>query len=363
VESLSFRSSGNMAGIQRGEYILGVKLKDLISPKIISFDDLTNKYIAIDALNAIYQFMAIIRQPDGTPLMDKEGNVTSHFSGLFYRTINLIEFGIRPVYVFDGKPPDLKLQTIQKRSEIREQAREKWLEALHRGDIVVARKYAQAAIEINEMVILESKELLDAMGVPYVQAPSEGEAQAAYMVRKNDVWASASQDYDSLLFGSLRLVRNLTLRKKRKVAGKEELKEVDLELLILDDILKNLGITREQLVDIAILIGTDYNEGIKGIGPKKAYNLIKKYSSLERIAKLRIIEIGDIPVDEIRKIFLNPEVTDDYKIDWKAPNPEKIKEILVERHDFSTSRVEKGIERLQTAYEKTKQASLESWFG
>ncbi len=342
---------------------MGVKLKDLIKPQIISFDHLRGKYIAIDALNAIYQFMAIIRQPDGTPLMDHAGNVTSHFSGLFYRTINFIELGVKPVYVFDGKPPELKTETIKKRIEVRETAREKWIEALRHGDIITARKYAQAAIEINETILTESKELLNAMGIPVVQAPSEGEAQAAYMAKKGDVWASASQDYDSLLFGSPRLVRNLTLRRKRKVAGSEEYKEVELELVLLDDVLKSLGLTPQQLVDIAILIGTDYNEGIKGIGPKKAYSLIKKYGSLDKLLKLKLVDLGDTPVDKIREIFLNPEVTDNYVISWNPPNSEKIKNILVERHDFSLDRVEKGIDRLLRAYSQTKQESLESWFG
>ncbi|MGQ4834419.1 MAG: flap endonuclease-1 [Candidatus Asgardarchaeia archaeon] len=342
---------------------MGVKLKDLITPKIISFDYLVGKYVAIDALNAIYQFMAIIRQPDGTPLMDHNGYITSHLSGLFYRTINFVELGLKPVYVFDGKPPDLKTETIKKRMEIREAAKEKWIDALRRGDIVTARKYAQAAIEINEAILTESKSLLSAMGIPVVQAPSEGEAQAAYMARKGDVWASASQDYDSLLFGSPRLIRNLTLRRKRKIAGTDEFKEVDLELVTLDDALKTLGITREQLIDIAILIGTDYNEGVKGIGPKKAYSLIKKHKSLDNIIKLKLVDLGDTPIDKIREIFLNPEVTDDYVISWEPPNPERIKEILVNQHDFSLDRVEKGIERLTKAYSQTKQESLESWFG
>jgi len=342
---------------------MGVKLKDLVSLKVIDFNTLSGKYISIDALNAIYQFMAIIRQPDGTPLKDHNGNVTSHLSGLFYRTINFLEMGMKPVYVFDGRPPELKAATIEERIKIREAAREKWKEALREGDLESARKYAQAAIKVDETVISESKALIQALGIPVVQAPSEGEAQAAYMAKKGHTWASASQDYDSLLFGSPRLVRNLTLRRKRKVAGKSSFVEVDLELVELDTVLRELGITQEQLVDIGILVGTDYNEGVKGIGPKKAYQLIKKYNSLEEIVKREKVNLDWELVEKIRNIFLNPDVTDDYQIEFKEPNSEKIVELLVEIHDFSEERVKKALERLDILKEKSKQTSLDQWFG
>ncbi|MCD6485055.1 MAG: flap endonuclease-1 [Candidatus Odinarchaeota archaeon] len=342
---------------------MGVKLKDLVSLKVIDFNTLSGKYISIDALNAIYQFMAIIRQPDGTPLKDHNGNVTSHLSGLFYRTINFLEMGMKPVYVFDGRPPELKTATIEERIKIREAAREKWKEALKEGDLESARKYAQAAIKVDETVISESKTLIQALGIPVVQAPSEGEAQAAYMAKKGHTWASASQDYDSLLFGSPRLVRNLTLRRKRKVAGKSSFVEVDLELVELETVLRELGITQEQLVDIGILVGTDYNEGVKGIGPKKAYQLIKKYNSLEEIVKREKVNLDWELVEKIRNIFLNPDVTDDYQIEFKEPNSEKIVELLVEIHDFSEERVKKALERLDILKEKSKQTSLDQWFG
>ena len=342
---------------------MGVKLKDLVNLKVIDFNTLSGKYISIDAFNAIYQFMAIIRQPDGTPLKDHNGNVTSHLSGLFYRTINFLELGMKPVYVFDGRPPELKTATIEERIKIREAAREKWKNALKEGDLEKARKYAQAAIKVDKVVISESKELLQALGLPVVQAPSEGEAQAAYMARKGHTWASASQDYDSLLFGSPRLVRNLTLRRKRKVAGKSSFVDVDLELVELETVLRELEITQEQLVDIGILVGTDYNEGIKGIGPKKAYQLIRKYKSLEEVVKHEKFNLDWDLVEKIRNIFLNPDVTDNYQIEFKDPDTTKIIELLVETHDFSEDRVRKALERLNTVKEQSKQTSLDQWFG
>ncbi|MGQ4915000.1 MAG: flap endonuclease-1 [Candidatus Asgardarchaeia archaeon] len=342
---------------------MGVKLKDLLPYKTVNFEELKGRYLAVDALNAIYQFLAIIRQPDGTPLMDHTGYVTSHLSGLFYRTINLLESEVYPIYVFDGEPPLLKKETIEERREIREQAREKWLHALQIGAIEEARKYAQASMEVNEAIIKEAKALLEAMGVPYIQAPSEGEAQAAFIVQRGDAWSTASQDFDSLLFGSPRLLRNLTLRGKRKLPGRQEYKEINLELFNLDEALKSLDITREQLVDIAILVGTDFNKGIKGIGPKKGYQLIKKYKTVDKVFKALNIPKEEIPpYEEIRKIFLEPNVISDYTIRFSNPNPEKIKEILCEMHDFSVERVEKAINRLSSLKTKGQQTSLEGWF-
>lgn len=240
---------------------MGVPIGDLVPRKEIDLENLYGKKIAIDALNAIYQFLSTIRQRDGTPLMDSKGRITSHLSGLFYRTINLMEAGIKPAYVFDGKPPEFKRKELEKRREAREEAELKWKEALAKGNLEEARKYAQRATKVNEMLIEDAKKLLQLMGIPIIQAPSEGEAQAAYMASKGDVYASASQDYDSLLFGAPRLIRNLTITGKRKMPGKDVYVEIKPELVVLDEVLKELKITREKLIELAILVGTDYNPG------------------------------------------------------------------------------------------------------
>ncbi len=349
---------------------MGVNLKDIIPPdavKVVNdLRELSGKAIAIDAYNALYQFLAAIRQPDGTPLMDRRGRITSHLSGLFYRTINIVEAGIRPVYVFDGKPPELKAREIAERTKIKEEARKKYEEAIRRGDVEAARKYAQMTSRLTSEMVDASKELLSAMGIPWVQAPSEGEAQAAYMAKKGDVWAAASQDYDSLLFGAPRLVRNLTISGRRKLPNKNVYVEIKPEIINLDKVLKGLGITREQLIDIAILVGTDYNpEGVKGIGPKQALRLIKTYGSLEKA--LKVIPSASFPVEpiKIRELFLNPEVTDDYQLKWRKPDPEKIIAILVREYDFSEERVRNAIERLVKAYRSkiaTRARGLDAWF-
>jgi len=197
-------------------------------------------------------------------------------------------------------------------------------------------------------MIEESKRLLEYMGIPYVQAPSEGEAQASHMTMKGDVWATGSQDFDSLLFGAPRLIRNLTISGRRKLPGKDVYREILPEIIFLDECLEKNGITREQLVEIGILVGTDFNEGIKGIGPKKALNMVKN---------------GEFKnYEEIKEIFLTPEVTDDYSIKFKDPSEDQIIEFLCEERDFSHERVKRALERLKKALSSSKQVSLDSYF-
>ncbi len=349
---------------------MGVNLKDLIPREAIvvinDLRELRGKSVAIDAYNALYQFLAAIRQPDGTPLMDSKGRVTSHLSGLFYRTINLIENGLKPVYVFDGKPPEMKAREIQERLSIKEEARRKYEKAVAEGKIEEARRYAQMMSKLTSDMVQDAKKLLSAMGIPWVQAPSEGEAQAAFMASKGDVWAAASQDYDSLLFGAPRLVRNLTISGKRKLPKKNIYVEIKPEVIELNKLLSSLGIDRRQLIDIAILLGTDYNpEGIKGVGPKTAVMLVKTRRNLKEIIKS--FPNASFPVDpeEIEKFFLNPPVTKDYKLEWHEPKEEEIFKILVDEHDFSENRVRNAVNRLKKAfrdYLKPKVRGLDAWF-
>ena len=345
---------------------MGVNIKELISPvkKEISMSDLSHKVITIDAYNTLYQFLATIRQKDGTPLMDAQGEITSHLNGLFYRTINFLESGIKPVYIFDGRPPELKQAEILKREKIKEEAERKYREALERGDLEEARIYAQQTSRLSSKMVEDSKELLTYMGVPWVQAPSEGEAQAAYMAMKGDVWASASQDYDSLLFGTPRLVRNLAITGKRKLPRKDIYIEIKPEIIVLEDLLNYYNITREQLVYIGLLLGTDYNPGgVKGIGVKRALKLVKEFSDIKSIMRA-VNATLDVNPEEIVNIFLKPEVTDDYRLEWRRPDEDKVRELLIERHQFSPDRVNNALERVLKAYKKLfEQTTLESWFG
>ncbi len=354
-----------MLALDLGDKVLGVNLRDLVPKTTVELKDLSGKSIAIDAYNALYQFLAIIRQPDGTPLKDSQGRITSHLSGLFYRTVNLVELGIKPVYVFDGVPPALKEAEIKRRMRMKEEALIKYEKAIQEGKIEEARMYAQATATLKDYMAEDSKKLLDLMGIPWIQAPSEGEAQAAYLTRKGNTDYCASQDYDSLLFGAPRLVRNVTISGRRKLPRKPVYVEVKPEIVELEKVLNELGITREQLVDIGILVGTDYNpQGVKGIGPKTALKLIKEHGSLEKA--LREIKNAEFPVppEKIREVFLNPKVTDNYKLEWREPNVEGVIDFLCGEHDFSEDRVRKAIEKMREAIRKAKgKTTLERWFG
>ncbi|NJD78620.1 MAG: flap endonuclease-1 [Candidatus Methanoperedens sp.] len=336
---------------------MGVDLGDIFERKEIELTDLKGKIIAIDAFNILYQFLSIIRQRDGTPLIDSHGEVTSHLSGFLYRTTNLIEEGIKPVFVFDGEPPQFKNATIEERKKIRIEARVKWDVAKAEGSEDVF-KYAQASSHIKGNMVEDAKKLLEFMGVPVIQSPSEGEAQAAFIVRNKDAYAAGSQDYDALLFGAPLVIRNLAATGKRKLPGKGVYVDVKPEIIDLEDGLIKLGISREQLVDIALLVGTDYNEGIKGIGPKKALKSIKKYGSIEGVLAQLNADIKYL--SEIKALFLNPEVTSNYEIKWKQPDAKAITKFLCADHDFSEARVSKAVERLLEASDEGQQ-TLDKW--
>jgi len=337
-----------------------------VTAQTVSLEEMRGRVLAIDGYNALYQFLSIIRQPDGTPLMDSAGRVTSHLSGVFYRTVNLLEAGIKPVYVFDGKPPELKLREIERRAEIKEKAEEEYRAALERGDLEGARKAAQATSHLTGEMVDQTKDLLGAMGIPWVQAPSEGEAQAAFMTRRGDAWATVSQDYDSLLFGAPRLVRNLTISGRRKLPNKPVYIDVEPEMIRLDEVLRALNVSREQLIDIGIMLGTDFNpDGFKGIGPKKAKKIIEEYGSLKAAIERGAIEVDPhIDVDAIKEIFLNPKTTGEYRLEWRELDGERVKKILCENHDFSVERVEAALQRvMKMKREVERQSSLEKWFG
>jgi len=344
---------------------LGVNLRGLVPKTTVKLEDLSGKSVAIDAYNALYQFLAIIRQPNGTPLKDSSGRITSHLSGLLYRTSNLVEMGIKPIYVFDGTPPALKEVEIKRRMKAKEEALIKYEQALKEGRIEEARMYAQATSRLKDYMAEDSKKLLDLMGIPWIQAPSEGEAQAAYLVKRGDADYCASQDYDSLLFGAPRLVRNVTISGRRKLPGKNIYIEVVPEIVELDKVLKECEITYEQLVDIGILIGTDFNpEGVKGLGPKTALKLIKEHGSIENV--LAHLKNAEFPVDpqKIREIFLHPKVTDNYRIEWMEPDVEGVINFICGQRDFSEDRVKKALGKMQKGITKLRgKTTLEKWFG
>tara|TARA_Y100000310_G_scaffold111916_1_gene110316 strand:- start:4416 stop:5438 length:1023 start_codon:yes stop_codon:yes gene_type:complete len=339
---------------------MGLQIGDIITKKQIEFSDLKGKTIAVDAFNAIYQFLTTIRQPDGTPLKDSKGNVTSHLSGLFYRNMKLIMEGIKLIYVFDGEAPELKGKTKEKRMEARKIAKEKYEKAVVEEDIEAMGKYARSEVHLDEQKINESKELLKAMGVAIVQAPSEGEAQASFMVHKDKgIYAVASQDYDCLMFKTPLLIQNMSMsRRKKTFSG---FKEVFPQVIELKSVLKELEINQEQLICIGILSGTDYNPGgVKGLGPKKSLKLVKEHKTKEKIfdavdknEKLDLDFDWKIIYNEIE----NPNVDKEVKFEFPEVDKDKIKEILV-NYEFSEARIEKQLEKFDDLKKAKEQRTL-----
>jgi flap endonuclease-1 len=329
---------------------MGVKFRDIVSPESIKFEQLENKIVALDAANIIYQFLSSIRQADGTPLKDQNGNITSHFSGILYRTSSLIDKGIKPIYIFDGTSDILKKGTQDKRREVKEESQKQWDKALEEGRIKDARKFATRSSRMSSEIVEGSKKLLELMGIPYIQAKGEGEAQASYMVGRGDAWAVGSQDYDCILFGAPRMVRNLTI-----TGGK-----ANLEIINLEKVLKDLKITREQMVDIAILVGTDFNIGVKGIGAKTGLKLIKEHDNIFNVLEKQNIQL-EVEPEILRNIFLKHEVVSDYKLQWSSPGTEGVVAFLCGEHDFSEPRVLSALDKFKKI--DNKQKSLTDWFG
>ncbi len=342
---------------------MGVDLSDLVKKHPTSFQELKGKWIAIDAYNTLYQFLASIRQEDGTPLKDFKGRITAHLSGLFYRNAKLLGNGIKIAYVFDGKPHRFKKEEQEERKAHREEAELKWKKALEREE-EGAKKYAQAALKLTQEMVEESKALLKAMGVPVIEAPSDGEAQAAVMCAKGAVYAVASQDYDAFLYGAPRVVRNLSITGRRKVPRQNRYILVEPEIIYLKETLEEIGINREQLVYLGILIGTDFNKGVKGIGPKTALKLVKQYPPKELIEYVeeKYNHTFEHNPHEIAAIFLDPPFKEVGKLKEREIEESEVMRILVKEHDFSEERVKHTLEELEKKLSEIRsQSTLESW--
>ena len=340
---------------------MGVQISDIVPRQEISLEDLKGKVIAIDAFNTLYQFLTTIRQPDGTPLMDSKGSVTSHLSGLFYRNINLLLEGIKPIYVFDGIPHDLKKEERKRRKELKKTAQAKYEKAKQEDDKEKMGKYARQTVKMTDEIIQESKQLLEAMGIPVIQADSEGEAEAAVLAQTKKIWAAASQDYDALLFGAPLLVRNLTLSRRRKTSAGIYI-DVKLELIEFQKLLNQLQIDQDQLICLGILVGTDFNPGgVKSIGQKTALEIVRRYKFpvkiFEYIEKSEKYSL-DFDWQAIFKIFHEyPSSTHENEIKFKKVNEKKVKQFLLEK-DFSENRIDSGLKKLQQVEEIKKQKGL-----
>ena len=357
---------------------MGLQIGEIISKEQIEFEDLKGKTIAVDAFNALYQFLTTIRQADGTPLKDSKGKITSHLSGLFYRNMNLILGGVKFIYVFDGEAPELKKKTHEKRKAMRDIMKEKYEQAKDEEDIEGMGKYARSETRLTDEMIAEAKELLRAMGIMIVQAPSEGEAQASELAKYEKVYAVASQDYDCLMFKAPLLIQNLSMARKRKTAT--GYREVFPQIIKLNEVLKELELSPEQLICLGILCGTDYNVGgVKGFGPKKSLKLIKEFGGggekggescgngieccekifdvLENDEKYSKYEV-EFNWKEIYDEIAEPRVEKDIELDFPKVNGDKIKEIMVEGHEFSEARIDSQLDKLDKVEREKSQQTL-----
>lgn len=341
---------------------MGTKITELLESKELTTEDLRDKIIVVDAFNQLYMFLSSIRQPDGSLLKDSQGNVTSHLNGLFYRFTKLMQYEIKFVFVFDGKPPELKLKERERRAALKAEATLKYEQAREVENIEEMKKYASRTSKLTKDMISDVKELIDALGFPIIEAPSEGEAQAALLVKNKDAYASLSQDADSLLFGCPLVVKNLTLSGRKKLPNKLSYDTITPELISLSDTLQQLHVDIDQLIVIAMLTGTDYNiGGIKGIGHKTALKLVKEYNhDFERLfTDVKWNDYFSYDWKEVFNVIKHTETTNDYVLNFKDVDDEKVVEVLCKKHDFSEERVRKILE---TVHVRSKaQKGLGEW--
>lgn len=315
---------------------MGLPLKDLVSAQELPWDALAGRSLAVDGYNAAYQFLATIRQRDGQLFSDPEGRVTSHLMGAFYRTTSLLEQGVLPVWVFDGKPPDRKAGTIRQRIAAKEKAEVQYQVALAAGDLETARRKAAQTSRLTRPMVEELVELLAGMGVPTVQAPGEGEAQAAVMSANGTVWASASEDYDTLLFGAPRLVRGLAARGR---SGSSP----GAQFVDRSELLARLGIDGEELIEIGVIVGTDFNDGAPGYGPKKALKVVQEHLGFRATMEKVGIDPGE--AEEVAEIFRHPVSTEVGPLSFGPVDEEAVRHLLVDGHGFSEERVRSAVAR------------------
>ncbi|CAL7938634.1 unnamed protein product [Xylocopa violacea] len=314
--------------------------------------------IAIDASMCLYQFLIAVRS-EGAQLTSADGETTSHLMGIFYRTIRLVEQGIKPVYVFDGKPPNLKGDELAKRAEKRDEAQKLLQAAEEAGNIEDVHKFNRRLVKVTKEHADEAKQLLKLMGIPYIDAPCEAEAQCAALVKAGKVFATATEDMDALTFGCNVLLRRLTFSEARKMPVQE---------FHHDKVLEGLELNQSEFIDLCILLGCDYTNSIKGVGPKKAMEFIKTYRSLEKIVENIDNKKFTIPEDwnykQARSLFVEPEVTDPDTIDlkWLEPDEEGLVKFLCSDKQFNEERVRSGAKKLHKARNTSTQGRLDTFF-
>jgi flap endonuclease-1 len=328
--------------------------------------DIKNQFgrkVAIDASMSIYSFLIAVRS-EGQVLMNESGETTSHLMGMFYRTLRIVDNGIKPLYVFDGAPPKLKSGELAKRFQRKAAAQEAHEEAKETGTAEEVERFARRQVRVTKEHNAECKLLLKLMGIPYIDAPTEAEAQCAVLARAGKVYAAASEDMDTLTFNTPILLRHLTFSEQQKMPVQE---------IHLDKVLEGLGMDMPQFIDLCILLGCDYLDPIPKVGPGTAYSLMKEHKSLDAVVafmrkdpKQRYVLPEDWPYQDARLLFLEPDVAPatapecDFK--WEQPDVDGLVKFLVEEKGFSEDRVRSGAERLKKGLRSGQQSRLEGFF-
>lgn len=315
--------------------------------------------VAIDASMSLYQFLIAVRGEGGAQLTSEDGETTSHLMGFFYRTIRMCDNGIKPVYVFDGKPPTMKAGELEKRKEKRDEAQAALDKAKEEGNMEEVDKQSKRLVKVGKSHVDDAKKLLKLMGVPYVSAPCEAEAQCAELVKGGKVYAAGTEDMDSLTFGTNILLRHLTFSEARKMPIKE---------FYLDKVLEGFEMDQTQFIDLCILLGCDYVDKIKGIGPVKAIELVKKHKTieviLENLDKTKYPPPENWMYQEARRLFKEPEVTPASELDlkWEKPDEEGLVKFMCEEKGFQEERIRNGMKKLVKARSGATQGRLDSFF-
>lgn len=331
--------------------------------KEFQLKNLFGRKVAIDASMCLYQFLIAVRQADGQQLTNEDGETTSHLLGFFYRTIRLVENNIKPVYVFDGKPPVLKGGELEKRLLKREEAQKQMDSIKDDGTVTDILKFEKRLVKASREHNDEAKKLLELMGIPYITAPCEAEAQCAELARGGKVFAAASEDMDTLCYQPPYLLRHLTFSEARKMP---------IDQINYAEAMEGLDMDKDTFIDLCILLGCDYCETIKGVGPVTAFKLMKEHKSLDNIVefiknnpektKYKVPE--NWPYQEARELFRNPEITkaDEISLKWKEPDVDGLIDYMVRQKGFSEDRIKAGAEKLKKGLKGGIQGRLDGFF-
>ncbi|SDC23181.1 flap endonuclease-1 [Natrinema hispanicum] len=319
-------------------------LRDIAVIEEIPFDDIEG-VVAVDAHNWLYRYLTTtVKWTDSETYTTADGTEVANLVGIVQGLPKFFENDVTPVMVFDGGPSELKDDEIESRREQRRSYEEQLETARKEGDAVAIAQLESRTQRLTPTIQETSRELLRLLDVPIVEAPAEGEAQAAHMAKRGDADYVGSEDYDALLFGAPRTLRQLTSKG-------------DPELMDLEATLDHHDLTLEQLIDAAILIGTDFNEGVSGIGPKTALSEIADHGDLWSVLEARGDHIEH--ADRVRQLFRDPNVTDDYEFETTLePDLAAAREYVTEEWGVDEDEVARGFERIE---ESVTQTGLDRW--